>query len=112
MIGLHTDSRSRQRIIVVGTNVITVQQVSSYCLETRAEVLPYYGLPSEEEIYLFDPDIWVMCLPIPPNLQLPTNAHLIIWEEPPAVLQAVSSRVELFTCLAELSKLDDEIYAI
>ncbi|WP_339384086.1 hypothetical protein [Gloeocapsopsis crepidinum] len=103
MIGLAANSRRRQRIMVVGTNVTTVQQVSGYCLKWGAEVLPYYGTPNEEEIRLFEPQIWVICLPIPENLQLPTNAHLIIWEDPPAVLQAVSSRAELLICLEQLS---------
>ncbi|WP_146087199.1 hypothetical protein [Chroococcidiopsis sp. TS-821] len=103
MVGLAVNSCGRQRIMVVGTNITTVQEVSSYCLESQAEVLPYYGTPSKEEVDLFKPQIWVICLPIPQNLQLPTNAHLILWEEPPAVLQAVSNRAELLTCLEQLS---------
>lgn len=83
---------------------MTVQQVSGYCLEWGAEVLPYYGIPSEVEIRLFKPHVWVICLPIPPKLQLPTDANLIIWEEPPAVMQAISSRTELFDCLTQLSE--------
>ncbi|MES1025465.1 hypothetical protein ABN584_21440 [Gloeocapsa sp. BRSZ] len=106
----------RKRIIVIGTSVVSVQQVSGYCLQWGAEVLPYYGIPNEEEICLFKPHIWVLCLPIPQNLHLPTDAVLIIWEEPSTVLQAISTRAELILCLDRLAQLsesddDDRIYA-
>lgn len=54
----------RHRIMVAGSNVITVQRVSRYCLEQRAEVFPYYGIPSLEEIALFMPEVVVFCAAI------------------------------------------------
>lgn len=86
-------------------NVATVQRVSSYCLEWGAEVLPYYGMPQEQEIELFDPQLWVICLPVAVNLKLPINAPILIWEEPPTVLQASSTRAELLANL-EVSRIE------
>ena len=56
------DSLRGNRVMVIGQNVATVQRVSRYCLDQGAEVFPYYGIPSDEEVTLFDPEVSVLCL--------------------------------------------------
>lgn len=67
--------------MILGKLVTSVQRVSRYCLEQMVEVLPYYGVPSAEEINLFDPDILIICLPAPQQLYLQTDKPFILWSE-------------------------------
>jgi hypothetical protein len=69
------------RIMVIGNHVVTVQRVSRYCLEQGAVVLPYYGIPSDEDVTLFAPDVSVLCLPIPENFQRQIGQCYILWSE-------------------------------
>ena len=71
----------RSRIMVIGSNVTTVQRVSRYCLEQGAEVLPYYGIPTDEEIALFAPHVSVLCLPMPKDFQQQIGQPYIFWSE-------------------------------
>jgi len=71
----------RRRIMVIGSNVTTVQRVSSYYLKQQAEVFPYYGIPMDEEVALFDPDVLVLCQPIPADFQRQINRPYILWPE-------------------------------
>lgn len=69
------------RIMIIGSNVTTVQRVSSYCLKKSPHIFPYYGVPTEEEINLFAPDILVLCLPLPENFQHQIRQPYILWSE-------------------------------
>jgi hypothetical protein len=69
------------RIMVIGSHVATVQRVSRYCLEQGAEVLPYYGIPTDEEVTLFAPDVSILCLPIPENFHRQIGQRYILWSE-------------------------------
>ena len=69
------------RIMVIGNNVATVQRVSRYCLEQGAEVLPYYGIPTDDEVILFAPDVSVLCLPIPENFRPQIGQPYILWSK-------------------------------
>jgi hypothetical protein len=71
----------RNRIMVIGQNVITVQQISRYCLEQEAEVFPYYGMPTIEEVILFDPEILVLCVPVPESFLTQIDRPYILWSE-------------------------------
>lgn len=88
------------RILVVGTNVSLVQQVSRYCLLWGAEVLPYYTAPTVEEICLFSPEVWVLCPPLPSDLMYTAQPH-ILWSEQPVSthLPVASTRTELAALL-------------
>ncbi|BAY13960.1 hypothetical protein NIES2098_71580 [Calothrix sp. NIES-2098] len=69
------------RIMIVGSNITTVQRVSSYCLKKSPHVLPYYGIPTNEEMNLFAPDILVLCLPIPESFQHQIRQPYILWSD-------------------------------
>ncbi|BDA69544.1 hypothetical protein RIVM261_061530 [Rivularia sp. IAM M-261] len=72
----------RHRIMVIGSNVTTVQRVSSYCLKKNLEVFPYYGIPVVDDITLFAPHVVVLCLPIPEKFQLcQIHQRYIFWSE-------------------------------
>jgi hypothetical protein len=58
-----------------------VQHVSRYCLEQCAEVLPYYGIPTDDEVILFAPDVSVLCLPIPENFRPQIGQPYILWSK-------------------------------
>lgn len=89
------------RIMVIGQDVITVQRVSRYCLEGGAEVFPYYGVPSLEEVSLFDPEVSVLCVPLPDGFLCNLNQSYILWSEQPMLidLPLVSTKKELQSCL-------------
>lgn len=92
------------RIIVTGNNVTTVQRVSSYCLKHNFEVFPYYGIPTVEDITLFAPHAWVLCLPIPDNFHLQILQPYIFWSEQPLEDKSifVSTPTELSNHLKKL----------
>ncbi|MDF5713486.1 MAG: hypothetical protein PUP93_06265 [Rhizonema sp. NSF051] len=69
------------RIMVIGSKVTTVQRVSRYCLTQGAEVFPYYGIPTDEEITLFAPQVFVLCIPMPKDLQYDILQPYILWSE-------------------------------
>lgn len=71
----------RHRIMVIGSNVQCVQRVSSYCLKKNLEVLPYYGIPTIEDITLFAPHVLVLCLPVAEEFQLQIKQPYILWSE-------------------------------
>lgn len=77
------DDMERHRIMVIGSNVTTVQCVSRYCLEQGAEVFPYYGIPTDEEVTLFAPHIFVLCLPVPEDFRQQINQPYVLWSEQP-----------------------------
>jgi hypothetical protein len=94
----------RHRIMVIGSNVIIVQRISSYCLKKSLEVFPYYGIPKDEEITLFDPHLLLLCLPISQSFQKQILKPYILWSE-----QLVDTRV-LVTTPIELDVLLEKIY--
>lgn len=83
--------------MVIGSNVTTVQRVSGYCLEQGAEVFPYYGIPKAEEVTLFAPEIWVICLPVPEDFLHHIRQPCILWSSQPmdVGLPLVYTRTEL-----------------
>jgi len=85
------------RVMVIGSNVTTVQRVSRYCLEHGADVFPYYGIPGAEEVALFNPQVSVFCLPVPENwLCQMVHQLCILWsEEPRYGFPLASTRTEL-----------------
>lgn len=89
------------RIMVIGSNVTTVQRVSSYCLKHNFEVFPYYGIPLVEEMALFDPQALVLCLPIPDDFLSQILQPYIFWSEQPLEekLLSVSTPTELYLYL-------------
>lgn len=90
--------------MIIGKLVTTVQRVSRYCLEQMVEVLPYYGIPSREDIDLFDPDVLIICLPAPDNLYLQIDKPFILWSELEAKFQlpVASNRAELALILQKI----------
>ncbi|GAB1541737.1 hypothetical protein NUACC21_44090 [Scytonema sp. NUACC21] len=95
----------RHRIMVIGSNVVAVQRVSSYCMKQNAEVFPYYGIPEDEEVALFSPHVLVLCLPIHENL-VRGSLHLpyILWSEQPMgdALPSVTTSTKLYVRLQEI----------
>ncbi|WP_235082928.1 hypothetical protein ACF3DV_13510 [Chlorogloeopsis fritschii PCC 9212] len=91
----------RHRIMVIGSNVRTVQRVSSYCLKKSLEVFPYYGIPNNEEVTLFAPHVFVLCLPILGDFRI--FQPYILWSEQPTDedLSLVTTPTELYTRLQE-----------
>ncbi|MCP6758408.1 MAG: hypothetical protein NHB32_06420 [Fischerella sp. CENA71] len=89
------------RIMVIGSNITTVQRVSSYCLKHNFEVFPYYGIPLVEEITLFAPHALVLCLPIPDDFLSQILQPYIFWSEQPLEekLLSVSTSTELYVHL-------------
>lgn len=89
--------------MIVGKNVTTVQRVSRYCLKQGIEVLPYYGVPTAEEISLFSPDVLIVCLPVLDNFFLQIDQPFILWSEPSinVKLPVASSCIELKTLLQQ-----------
>ena len=72
------------QVMVIGYNVTTVQRVSRYCLEHGADVFPYYGIPSTEEVALFKPHVSVLCLPLPEDwLCQMVHQLCILWSDQP-----------------------------
>ncbi|MBA3920961.1 MAG: hypothetical protein H0X31_04305 [Nostocaceae cyanobacterium] len=67
--------------MVIGSNVKSVQRVSSYCLKKNLEVFPYYGIPIIEDITLFAPHALVLCLPIAEDFQREIDQPYILWSE-------------------------------
>ncbi|MBW4563873.1 MAG: hypothetical protein KME32_22570 [Mojavia pulchra JT2-VF2] len=67
--------------MIIGSNVTTVQRVSSYCLKKTPYIFPYYGVPTDEEMNLFAPNIIVLCLPLPENFQHQICQPYILWSE-------------------------------
>lgn len=72
--------------MVIGQDVITVQRVSRYCLEGGAEVFPYYGVPTPEEVSLFNPTVSVLCIPLPKYFLCSLNQRYILWSEQPMLI--------------------------
>lgn len=97
------DRKQPCRVMILGRLVATVQRVSRYCLEQMVEVLPYYGVPTGEEMTLFDPDILIICLPAPEQLYLQTDKPFILWSELEANCQMpiVSNPAELAKMLRQ-----------
>jgi len=91
----------RHRIMVIGSNVKTVQRVSSYCLKKNLEVFPYYGIPNKEEVALFSPHVFVLCLPIVEGFE--SFQPYILWSEQPedGGLSLVTTPMELYAHLYE-----------
>lgn len=94
----------RHRIMVIGSNVTTVQRVSSYCLKKNLEVLPYYGIPLVEDITLFAPHALVLCLPIPEDFQHQIHQPYILWSEQiiDEELPSVTTLTDLYICLENI----------
>lgn len=91
------------RIMVIGSKITTVQRVSRHCLEQGADVFPYYGIPTNEEVSLFAPEIVVLCLPVTENFQRQIEQPYILWSEKSTNgLPLVSTPTELQSRLQEL----------
>jgi hypothetical protein len=71
----------QQRVMVLGQDVVTVQRISRYCLRKGAEVLPYYELPTKDEIILFDPQVVILCTQLPEEFLDQIFYPCIIWAE-------------------------------
>ena len=95
---------SEQLIVVVGKNVATVQRVSRYCLGQDGEVFPYYGFPTAEELFWFNPKVLVVCLPLPEDswYQQLNRPHILWSEQQMNELAVVSTKDELIAKLTEL----------
>ncbi len=91
------------RILIFGRSVTTVQRVSRYCLKQGIEILPYYGIPTVEEVNLFTPDLVILCLPAPENFLLQIDRPFILWSEPSVnvKLPVASSCIELKNLLQQ-----------
>ena len=98
------DCMERHRIMVVGSNVTTVQLISTYCLEQGVEVFPYYGIPTKDEVALFAPQTVVLCIPVPEDFQRQIVQPYILWSEQPVDIgkPLVCTRTELEARLQEL----------
>ncbi len=102
-IEMDLDSIEMHRIMVIGSSVTTVQRVSRYCLEQGAEVFPYYGTPTTEEIALFNPEVLVLCLPMPEDVLHQIDRPCILWSEQPSNgLPLVYTRADLQARLQEV----------
>lgn len=90
--------------MVIGSNVTTVQRLSSYCLKKNLEVLPYYGIPLIDDITLFAPHALVLCLPIPEDFQRQIHQPYILWSEPiiDEELPLVTNLTDLYICLQNI----------
>jgi hypothetical protein len=75
----------RHRIMIIGNNIATVQKLSRYCLTQGAEVFPYYGVPTIEEIALFEPEVAIVCLPIFEGFLHQIARPYIVWSEENAI---------------------------
>ncbi|BAY91997.1 MULTISPECIES: hypothetical protein [unclassified Tolypothrix] len=71
----------RPRVMVIGSKVTTVQRVSRYCMTKDLEVFPYYGVPLNEEITLFNPHVFVLCQPLPEGFVSCIDQPYILWSE-------------------------------
>ncbi|WP_244329356.1 hypothetical protein [Tolypothrix sp. PCC 7910] len=94
----------RPRVMVIGSRVTMVQHVSRYCLKKDLEVFPYYGIPLNEEITLFNPHVFVLCQPLPEGF-LPCIAQPYILLSEQAIdgdLNDVTSPSELSIRLQEV----------
>lgn len=87
----------RYRVMVIGSNVNTVQRISNHCLKKNLEVFPYYGVPLIEEINVFAPHIFVLCAPVPQDFQCQTLQPHILWSE-----EAIDEEIPLVSTLTEL----------
>ncbi len=97
----------RHRVMVIGSNVNTVQRISNLCLKKNLEVFPYYGAPLVEEIDVFAPDALVICLPIPQDFQCHVLRPWILWSEQTIderlpLMNLVSTATELYVRLQEV----------
>jgi hypothetical protein len=72
------------------------------------EVLPYYGVPTSEEITLFAPALVIVCLPTPEDFLLQTDRPLILWSEQPTEIQlpVASNYMELLALLQQTLQLN------
>jgi hypothetical protein len=75
--GVHSN-----RIMVIGQDVAMVQRLSRYCLDQGADVFPYYGTPTAEDIALFRPEVSIVCLPVAEDMLTHLNHPYIFWAEP------------------------------
>jgi hypothetical protein len=76
------DETEPSRIMVVGESVEVVQQVSRFCLTQGSDVLPFYGLPDEAAIALFDPHVVVLCLPLAASFLTQIDRPYLLWQQP------------------------------
>ena len=69
-----------------------------------AEVFPYYGTPKEEEVALFAPDFFVLCLPVPEDFRSQITQPYVLWSEQPmhTEIRSVYTAAELEVCLQEV----------
>lgn len=96
-------NRASYKVMIIGKIVMTVQTVSRFCIQQGAEVFPYYGIPAVEEVALFEPDIFILCLPAPENLFLQIDRPFILWSEQftDIKLPVASNRTELVNLLQQ-----------
>lgn len=101
------DSMPCHRIPIFGRTVTTVQRVSRYCLNQGIEILPYYGIPTVEEVNLFAPNLLILCLPAPENFFLQIDRPCILWSERfvNVKLPVASSCIELKNLLQQTLQL-------
>ena len=99
--------------MIIGSNVTTVQRVSIYCLKQGAELFPYYGIPTNEEVSVFAPDVLVLCLPMSVDFQFQILRPYILWSEQPMDdgLRLVTTYTELYTRLQEVLQLKSTLRA-
>lgn len=67
--------------MIVGQDVPMVQRLSRYCLELGAEVFPYYGTPTDEEVMLFNPEVSIFCIPASQEGWNRFDHPYILWSE-------------------------------
>ena len=101
------DSLPGNRVMVIGQNVATVQRVSRYYLDQGAEVFPYYGTPLDEEVTLFDPEVLVLCLPLPEGFLKPIDHPYILWSEEQLIdLSLISDQKAVKSSLQKILQLN------
>lgn len=96
--------------MIVGRKVTTVQCLSRYYLKQGIEILPYYGFPTLEEVTLFNPDLFIVCVPAPEDFLLQIDRPFILWTEPSS-LDTSKGRVlkDASTCIELKSELQQKI---
>ena len=94
----------KHRIMVIGSNATAVQCVSRYCLKWGVEVLPYFSIPTEEEVTCFAPHVSVLCLPMPEDFQGQIGQPYVLWSEQPTDkgTSCAANSTELYDLLREV----------
>jgi hypothetical protein len=81
ILAMTVNPKLGERIMIIGQNIPLVQRASFHFSKQGAEVLPYYGFPSVEEVELFNPDLIVLCSFVPQEFLKSLKRPYLIWSE-------------------------------